>query len=168
MTQQADAGDIIDIETVEVSLDDRAIDLYRKLLPASERVLLRNLSGILTGNAPRYPQDPGLATTFPGRKPEDGRIDCTRTAVEIHNLVRAVAPPWSGAFCDLPAGRLVIQRARVVDTVSLAPGELIEIDGTWYLGMARGGLELLAFEIVPSPSVEVRNETSSPVRNVDS
>ena len=34
----------------------------------------------------------------PGRSPEDGLIDWTRSATEIRNLIRAVPHPWPGAF----------------------------------------------------------------------
>ena len=33
---------------------------------------------------------------FGGRKAEDGIIDWSQSALEIHNLVRAVAPPYPG------------------------------------------------------------------------
>jgi methionyl-tRNA formyltransferase len=47
---------------------------------------------------------------FGGRKAEDGRIDWSRSAAVIHNLVRAVAPPYPGAFSDTARGRLRILR----------------------------------------------------------
>ena len=90
---RADAGDIIGQERVEVGPEDTALVLYRKLLPAAERLLRRHLRGILDGTAPRTPQDESQATTFGGRKPEDGRLEWNRPAWELHNLVRAVAPP---------------------------------------------------------------------------
>src|SRR2546426_1100430 len=50
---------------------------------------------------------PPRSTLFPyttlfrsARRPEDGRIDWSKSALEIHNLVRAVAPPYPGAFTD--------------------------------------------------------------------
>ena len=109
---RADAGDIIGQERVEVGPEDTAIVLYRKLLPAAERVLRRRLRGILDGTAPRTPQDESQATTFGGRKPEDGRLEWNRSAWELHNLVRAVAPPWPGAFSFAADGRVMILRTR--------------------------------------------------------
>jgi methionyl-tRNA formyltransferase len=39
----------------------------------------------------------------------------------VHDLVRAVAPPYPGAFCDLPGGRLAVLRTVVVDAPAGAP-----------------------------------------------
>ena len=41
--------------------------------------------------APRLPNDIARGSYFGGRTPEDGRIDWSRHARDIHNLVRAVA-----------------------------------------------------------------------------
>jgi methionyl-tRNA formyltransferase len=56
-------------------------------------------------------QDLSKGSYFGGRRPEDGRIDWSKSALEIHNLVRAVAPPYPGAFTD----RMKIFRTRVED-----------------------------------------------------
>ena len=109
---RADAGDIIGQERVEVGPEDTAIVLYRKLLAAAERVLHRHLRGVLDGVAPRTKQDESQATVFGGRKPEDGLLDWRRPAWELHNLVRAVAPPWPGAFTFAEDGKVMILRTR--------------------------------------------------------
>ena len=52
---------------------------------------------------------------FGGRTPEDGRIDWSQSAAAIHDLVRAVAPPYPGAFTTIggrPARVLRDARAR--------------------------------------------------------
>jgi methionyl-tRNA formyltransferase len=54
---------------------------------------------------------------FGARTPEDGRIDWRARAVDVHNLVRAVAPPYPGAFTDVAGERFVVARARLA-----APG----------------------------------------------
>ena len=47
---------------------------------------------------PAAPNDLAHGSYFGGRRPEDGRIDWSRPAVEIYNLVRAVTRPYPGAF----------------------------------------------------------------------
>src|SRR6185436_8190357 len=59
------------------------------------------LPALIAGTAPRRPQDAASASYFGGRRPEDGTIDWKRDAPSIHNLVRAVAPPYPGAFSTL-------------------------------------------------------------------
>jgi methionyl-tRNA formyltransferase len=48
---------------------------------------------------------------YGGRKPEDGRIDWSCSAAEIHNLIRGVAPPYPGAFTDVEAQRVRVLRS---------------------------------------------------------
>ncbi len=50
---------------------------------------------------------------FGGRKPEDGRIDWSQPAQQVYNLVRAVAPPYPGAFTDVGGERFIVARARL-------------------------------------------------------
>jgi methionyl-tRNA formyltransferase len=45
---------------------------------------------------------------FGGRTPEHGRIDWSQSAWTIHNLVRAVAPPYPGAFFDINGKRIFL------------------------------------------------------------
>jgi len=73
---------------------------------AAGRVLERALPALLAGTATPVPQDLAAGSYFGGRRPEDGRIDWARSAREVHDLVRAVAPPYPGAFTTL-GGRTV-------------------------------------------------------------
>ena len=150
---RADAGDIIGQERVEVGPEDTAILLYRKLLTAAERVLLRHLRGVLDGVAPRIKQDESQATVFGGRKPEDGRLDWRRPAWELHNLVRAVAPPWPGAFTSADDGKVTILRTRPCEKAragaALKPGEVRAAGDGVFVGAAHEPLQIMAY-IAPS------------------
>jgi methionyl-tRNA formyltransferase len=110
MTAKPDAGDIVAQQTVPILIDDTAFDVFGKVTVAAEIVLDRALPGLLAGTAPRTPQDLSLGSYFGGRKPEDGRIDWNRGAAEIHNLVRGVAPPYPGAFCEVQGRRVRVLR----------------------------------------------------------
>ncbi|HYK41420.1 MAG TPA: formyltransferase, partial [Thermoanaerobaculia bacterium] len=65
------------------------------------------------GTAGRLPQDESQATTFPRRRPEDGRIDWTKSSKQVHDLVRAVTHPYPGAFTDVFGGNTWIWRTRL-------------------------------------------------------
>ena len=58
------------------------------------------------------PQDLSKGRYFGGRRPEDGRIPHDASARQIHDLVRALAPPYPGAFVLLQGRRLVIERTQ--------------------------------------------------------
>jgi methionyl-tRNA formyltransferase len=113
MTDQPDAGDIVDQQAVPILPDDTALDVFHKVTAAAETVLDRSLPALLAGNAPRKPQNLALGSYFGGRKPEDGHIDWRLPAARIHNLVRGVAPPYPGAFTRFHGGTLRILRTRL-------------------------------------------------------
>ncbi|MBL8532736.1 MAG: formyltransferase [Betaproteobacteria bacterium] len=113
MVAKPDAGNLVDQMAVPILPDDTAGDVFRKVTVAAEVVLDRSLPGLLAGTAASRPMDLVKGSYFGGRRPEDGRIDWTRPAADVHNLVRGVAPPYPGAFTVL-AGR----PARVLRTLS--------------------------------------------------
>ncbi|HEB57441.1 MAG TPA: formyltransferase [Gammaproteobacteria bacterium] len=108
MEIKADAGPLIDQAAVAILANDTAHDVFQKVVCASEKVLLRSVPALLTGQATETPLDLSAGSYFSGRRPEDGRIDWNRSAWEIHNLIRAVAPPYPGAFFDIRETRLQI------------------------------------------------------------
>jgi len=113
MLAKADAGDIVDQERVPIGPEDTAAEVGTRVADASVRILDRRLAELCEGRAPRRPQDELRATRFGRRRPEDGRIDWSRSAREVVDLVRAVTRPFPGAFTDTEGGRLFVWRARV-------------------------------------------------------
>jgi methionyl-tRNA formyltransferase len=112
MVAKADAGLIVDQQAVPILPDDTAEQVFDKVNVAAELVLWRSLPGLMNGSAPRLPNDISAGSYFGGRKPEDGRIDFTQPATDVYNLIRAVAPPYPGAFTDVGGQRVVVARAR--------------------------------------------------------
>jgi len=141
MVARADAGDIVDQQPVPILLEDDAREVLAKVTVAAEIVLARSLPGLIAGTAPRRPQPVEPGQYFGRRRPEDGRIDWTRPALEIHNLVRAVAPPFPGAFGIVGAERWEIHRTRL--TERRAPGRgarLLGADGECYAACGDGAM----------------------------
>jgi methionyl-tRNA formyltransferase len=117
MAARPDVGAIVGQDAVTILPDDRALDVFRKVTCAAERLLDRALPSLIDGSAVAVAQVEDLATTFGGRKPEDGLIDWSRDAAAVHNLVRAVAPPYPGAFTTLRGRRVFIHRTVLRETV---------------------------------------------------
>lgn len=126
MEQRADAGDIVDQQAVPVGAEDTIREVSARVTDAARIVLERNLDDLSRGCARRRPQDETQATYFGGRKPEDGRIDWRRSAVEICNLIRAVTHPYPGAFTEYQRRRFLVWRARPLpDEAAFAPGTVV-------------------------------------------
>ena len=116
MVEKPDAGEIVAQQAVPILPDDSAHEVFGKVTLAAEMALNRVLPQLIAGSAPHVMPDLKSGSYFGGRKPEDGRIDWSQSAQQIHNLVRAVAPPYPGAYFDLPDDR----RLRLLRTL-LAP-----------------------------------------------
>ncbi len=147
MTARADAGDIVDQLAVPILEDDDAREVFGKVTVAAEIILARSLSGLIDGTAPRVAQKLEDGQYFGRRRPEDGKIDWTRSAREIHNLVRAVAPPFPGAYAQVDGQRWMIHKTRV-EPRTIEPSErarLFGADGHCYVACSDGGvLRILA------------------------
>jgi len=113
MVAKPDAGDLVDFERVKIGPDDDILGVSRRVGDAAVTVLARALPKLKAGAAARTPLDVSKGSYFGGRKPEDGEIDWTRSAKEIHDLVRAVTRPWPGAFTDIFGKPVKIWRTRV-------------------------------------------------------
>src|SRR4029078_2750351 len=121
MIEKADAGDIVAQQAVPILPDDTAQQVSDKVTVAAEICLDGVLPALLAGTARRYVNDIAHGSYYGGRTPDDGRIDWSKSAREIHNLVRAVAPPYPGPFTELSGMRARILRTRVLDS-DTAPG----------------------------------------------
>ncbi|WP_323072195.1 formyltransferase [Mycetohabitans endofungorum] len=127
MTAKPDAGAIVAQTPVPILPDDTASQVFDKVTVAAEQTLWRVLPALLAGEAPRLPNDLAAGSYFGGRRPEDGRIDWSRPAQQVYNLVRAVAPPYPGAFTDVGGERFIVAAARLAhhnaaNTATLPPG----------------------------------------------
>jgi len=117
MEAKPDAGFIVDQTAVPILPDDTAGEVFEKVTVAAEQTLWRALPAMIAGRTPQRPNALADGSYFSGRKPEDGRIDWRKPAAEVYNLIRAVAPPYPGAFTDIGDRRFVVARARrIADT----------------------------------------------------
>ena len=127
MAEKPDAGDIVAQQAVAIGPDETAGEVFAKVTTAAATTLKHVLPRLLNGEVPQRPNNLAEGSYFGGRKPEDGRIHWEQTAAQVYNLIRAVAPPYPGAFTDLSddAGtrRITVNAARRLDTpFELAPG----------------------------------------------
>ena len=154
MVERADAGDIVDQLAVPILDDDDAHAVFGKVTTAAEIILARSLPGLIAGDAPRRPQTIEPGQYFGRRSPEDGRIDWTQPALSIHNLVRAVAPPFPGAFTEVEGRQWWIHRTRVERRI-ITPSErarLFGVQGVCYAACRDGGvLRILEAETEEGP-----------------
>ena len=158
MEAKPDAGDIVAQTAVPILPDDTAREVLDKVTVAAEMTLHRALPGLIAGAAPRIAQNLRQGSYFSGRKPEDGRIDWTGSAVEVHNLVRAVAPPYPGAFTTVAGQPARILRTRLIAASAIRiPEPFLELVGARLVARCAGGgaLQVLALELAGESATTV-------------
>ena len=110
MEIKPDAGDIVGQAAVSIGADETATDVFGKVSEAAVIVMHQVLPELIQGKVPRTPNELQKGSYFGGRKPADGQIHWHQTAQQVHNLVRAVAPPYPGAFTDHQGTTMIVAR----------------------------------------------------------
>jgi methionyl-tRNA formyltransferase len=110
MEAKPDAGDIVGQSAVSIGPNETATDVFGKVSEAAVNVIKELLPSLTQGKVPRKPNDLEKGSYFGGRKPSDGQIHWNQNATQVHNLVRAVAPPYPGAFTDHQGNTMIVAR----------------------------------------------------------
>jgi methionyl-tRNA formyltransferase len=113
MLEKPDAGALVDQQSVPILENDTALEVSLKVADAAQQVLARSLPKLIAGSAAARALDLSQGSYFGRRRPEDGRIDWRASARSIHDLVRAVAPPFPGAFTEVNGLRLEVLETRI-------------------------------------------------------
>ena len=146
MEVKPDAGAIVAQKRVEISFDDTAHSLFGKLQYEAALMLDQCLPDMAKGIINKSPQDLSKGSYFGGRKPEDGKIDWSVTAVQIYNLVRGVTHPYPGAYSLLGEDKILFWKAAVASTAVSDPGK-IEINRTVNIGSGEGAIIPIEIEV---------------------
>jgi methionyl-tRNA formyltransferase len=110
-----DTGDILDQAEIRLGPDTGATELYAQVEAAHVALMQSAYPKLVAGTLEPRRQDESRASEWPGRKPEDGRIDRAGSVRDAERLVRAVTRPYPGAFVEQEEGRrLVVWKARIV------------------------------------------------------
>lgn len=148
MTEKPDNGDIVAQQSVPILPDDTALQVFQKVTVAAEMALNACLPNLLAGRAQAVKQDLSKGGYFGGRTAEDGVIDWSHSAQAIHNLVRAVAPPYPGATTQLIGRPMRILQTLVTrDTASDGKKTFYVRDGKAYATCGQGVLRVVRFEL---------------------
>jgi methionyl-tRNA formyltransferase len=136
---------LLKVETV-IGADETALDLGRRLSLMGADLLVEALDALAAGRVVPQSQDNAQATYAPMLKKEDGRIDWSRSASQIHNQVRGMQP-WPGAYSSFRGGALHVWRARPTEAgAGHPPGSLLRIKPL-LVACGAGALELVEVQM---------------------
>ena len=110
MNSRFDAGDIIAQRRVPIGPEDTWLDVRARVADATRELLREEIPRVLAQKNDRIVQNEAEASSFTRRRPEDGKIDWSLSARDIHNLIRALVAPMPGAFYYLGGEKIVLDK----------------------------------------------------------
>ena len=130
-----DAGPMLGVVRTAIRPDETTGQLEERLANLAIPVVYRVIDEIVAGVSRPVLQDAAQVTRVRKLTKADGRIDWTRSAINVERHIRGMQP-WPGPFSELhqpdrPAQRLQILAARVVPiepTTSGRPGDVLAVD----------------------------------------
>ena len=143
-----DAGPMLADVSHPIGENDTSQDVEQALAKSGARLLVTTLDQIAAGTAHEQPQDEARATYAARITREDGVIDWTRPAKQIHDLVRGLHP-WPHASSFLADQRLIIHRSMVSSgSPAGPPGTVVVGTGTKLrVATGEGTLDLLEVQL---------------------
>lgn len=129
LVKKMDAGNILHVEKMAIPLEMHAQELEEALAKLGTKALLQVIGDIKAGTLHEVVQDETKVTFADKITTDECRIDWTRPAKEVYNLIRAVSC-HPGAWCDVSIRgqkkRLKILRAELLPHLKAPPGTLLQ------------------------------------------
>jgi methionyl-tRNA formyltransferase len=135
-----DTGPVYSVRSVAIGPDETAFDLAIRLADVAGDMVKTDLLRAIGGEIPATAQNEEAVTLAPILKKEDGRIDWSTSAREIHDLVRGMQP-WPGAHTHVGSKLLKVLATRHSSyrCRDVAPGTVVAADSTGVLIACAGG-----------------------------
>ena len=118
LDEGVDTGDILGQIEIPLEKNITATQLYARVNDAHIELIEKYWVDILSDSITLKKQNDSVATVWPERKPEDGRLDHNMTMEEADKLVRAVTHPYPGAFYEECGKRVIVWSAIFSQNVS--------------------------------------------------
>lgn len=115
MDEGMDTGDILLKREIAIDDDMNCQELFDRLKELGARALIETLEALEKGTLTRTPQDDSKAVYVPMMTKEMGLIDWSKSALEIHNLVRGTNP-WPGAYTFYKGTRMKVWKTTLLDS----------------------------------------------------
>lgn len=124
MDEGIDTGDILETVTTKIGEEETAEELFDRLAVLSADLMISTLEKLEKGEITPTPQNQNEATYAPIIKKEMAKLDFTKTAADIHNVVRGYYS-WPCAFFMLNGKRIKVLSAKIGDKTTQNAGTVI-------------------------------------------
>lgn len=145
MVKELDAGDMLEVAKTPISETMTSGELYETLSHIGAKALLHVLNHI--DSIKPVPQDASKATFAPKIVPEEGKIDWTKKAETLHNLIRGLTPkPGAYTFIAPQNKRLIIKKTSIEKSLQGEPGTILNQSGL-VIACGEGALRILEVQL---------------------
>ena len=144
-----DTGPVYLCEKTFIQAEETVPQLSERLADIGAELMIRTLSGIVSGSLHATAQDHSRASLAPILRKEDGYIDWRWPAQTVHNRVRALNP-WPGTVTQFRGGlcRILKSKAGQPLEASKSPGSIVASKGLVTVACGDGiGLELIEVQL---------------------
>ena len=128
ISSELDEGNILFQQLISIGFEDTIASLYDKLNEIQFQNLGETVMSLLNGDQ-GFPQNNAEATYCCTRLPEDGEINWSVSTRSIDCFIRALVPPFPGAYTYFQQQKMLIWQAKPVNNppkyVGRIPGRVI-------------------------------------------
>ena len=134
-----DTGDMLLKESITIDPDETAGSLHDKLMEMGGPLILETLSAMQEGSIVSEKQDDEAATSAPMLSKEFGKINWSKSAKEIEQLIRGLNP-WPSAYTYVNDHLIKLWKAKaqIIDGDEVQPGVICHIDKKLGIGVRCG------------------------------
>jgi methionyl-tRNA formyltransferase len=157
--KKVDTGDILLQKEINIGPDETFGELHDRMSDMGAQMLLETVDLMEKGEVKLIRQDDSKATKAPKITPEHCRIDWSKKAAEIKNLIRGLSPS-PGAFTSFRGKILKIYRSEVSGTTKYPDsfGEIVESDDPKKILVKTGCGFLSLLEVQPEGKKKMSGE----------
>lgn len=158
MDEGLDTGDMLFKSVVEIADDDTADTLYDKLSVCGASLIVDALDSIEKGDIHPVKQDNAQATYAKILDKSLGRLDFSKTAVEIERLVRGLNS-WPGTYTYTNGKMLKVWETSLTDMPSNGKAGTIHSvqSGRLFVNTADNAIELISVQLEGKKRMDVKS-----------
>ena len=143
-----DAGAMLAVVHRSIDSDETSEDVERDLARLGADLLVSTLDRLAKGPIEEVPQNDARATYAPRLTKDEGLVDWSRSAVDVHNLIRGLHP-WPHAYTFWKGRRLILLRSSPSSgTTHAEAGIVIAVhSGELRVSAGEGHLQILELQV---------------------
>jgi len=137
MAEGLDTGDMLLTDKTEIGSDETSGELHDRLSLMGAQLIVKTLHAVENRTAKRIPQTDENTCYAPMLSKELSRIDWSKQANEIHNLIRGLSP-WPTASTIYNDKILKVHRSKIVDGYTGNVGQIADLTGPFIVCCGEG------------------------------